>query len=292
MPNSKTGKTIEAVLGAGGIKLFCHIGFLKALVERRVNVNMFTGASAGSLAVAFFTNGYTADEMLEIFMDEDFRKAAVQNPFTYLNPLNYLSGGIIDIEKFAQGLVEKFDLRPQPNARYLGYNLLHLEPIVFEGPNVNMTKALGASCAVPLVMKPVLYGGAPGEGSMSKMGILMDGGLHDINPHQYSKGRAIIANLGFAEKLPREWLTPVDWYFHLLEVTWSRVLNWHFRIPESNHVVIDVAPKNVAGLTFGLSERTCYEMAEHAYQVTCRALDDGIAKGVIPVKRRSPSREA
>jgi len=285
--------SIEAVLGAGGIKLFCHIGFLRALVEKRVRVNMFTGASAGSLAVAFHTNGYSSDEMLDIFLDEDFRKAAVQNPLTYMNPLNYLCGGIIDIEEFARNLVSKYKLEPKANARILGYNVLRMEPIVFEGTEYDLTKALGSSCAVPFVMKPVLYAGGPGEGSMSKMGILMDGGLKDINPHQYAKGRAIIANLGFADSaLPREWLSPVDWYFHLMEVTLSRVLNWYFKLPENDHVVINVAPKNVAGLTFGLSERTCRDMADYAYHVSLRALDDGIRKGLIPVNPRFPARKA
>jgi len=294
MPESKnSAETIEAVLGAGGIKLFCHIGFLRALEKRRVNVNMFTGASAGALAVAFYTNGYSPGEMLDIFLREDFRKAAVQNPLTYLNPLNYLSGGIIDIEQFAANLVKEYKLVPTANARYLGFNLLRMEAVPFEGLDFDMTKALGCSCAVPVLMKPVFYAGGPGDGPMSKMGVLMDGGLKDINPHQYSKGRAIIANLGFAEKaMPKEWLSPVDWYFHMLEVTWSRVLNWYFKLPENDHVVIDIAPKNVAGLTFGLSERACRDMADYAYHVALRALDDGIGKGLIPVKQCSPAREA
>ena len=103
MPNSKrnrSGSTIEVVLGAGGIKLFCLIGFLRAIVKKRVNVNMFTGASAGSLAGLFFTNGYSAEEMLDIILEEDLRNAAVRNPLAFLNPFNMLSGGLIDISTF------------------------------------------------------------------------------------------------------------------------------------------------------------------------------------------------
>lgn len=77
-----------------------------------------------------------------------------------------------------------------------------------------------------------------------------------------------------------------------MEVTWSRVLNWYFKLPENDHVVINVAPKNVAGLTFGLSERTCRDMADYAYHVSLRALDDGIRKGLIPVNSRFPARKA
>ncbi len=287
MPNSKrSGKTIEAVLGAGGIKLFCLIGFLRALAEKRVNVNMFTGASAGSLAGLFYTNGYSPKEMLNIFLEEDLRNAAVRNPLAFLNPFNMLSGGLIDIEEFSRRLVEKYDLRAQPNLRILAYNVLRREPVVFEGTDYDVVKAVGASCAVPIVMKPIFHRGGRGEGSMNKAGILVDGGLHDINPHKWVKGRAIIANLGFAKELPNEWLSPMDWYFHLLEMTCSSVLDWYFKMPDNDHIVIDVAPKSVAGLTFSLSERTCREMEQYAYHVSCRQLDDGIRDGRIPVKKR------
>lgn len=285
MPKSKDSpQSIEAVLGAGGIKLFCLIGFLRALTEKRVNVSMFTGASAGSLASLFYTNGYSPEEMLDIFLQEDVRNAAVRDPMKYLNPLNYLKGGIIDIEEFARKLVEKYKLKPQKNLRILAYNILRVEPVVFEGTDYDVVKAAGASCAVPLVMQPIFNWGGKGEGSASKLGVLMDGGIHDINPHKWAQGRAIIANLGFAKELPDEWLSPLDWYFHLLEMTWSRVLDWYFKVPGNQHVIIDVAPKSVAGLTFGLSERTCRRMERHAYGVTCRALEDGIERGLIPVK--------
>lgn len=291
MPNSNRRRsgsqkaTIEAVLGAGGIKLFCLIGFLRALEKKRVNVSMYTGASAGSLAGLFYTNGYAPKEMLDIFLEEDVRNFAVRNPLTFLNPLNYLSGGIIDIREFVRRLVEKYELKPQKNLRILTYNVLRREPVPFEGTNYDVIDVAAASCAVPLVMKPVLHWGGQGEGEKSKFGILMDGGIHDINPHKWAKGRAVVANLGFADSLPDEWLSPLDWYFHLMEMTWSRALSWYFKIPEGEHIVIDVAPKNVAGLTFGLSARACREMEEYSYQVTCRALDDEIAKGLIPVNQ-------
>ncbi len=110
--------------------------------------------------------------------------------------------------------------------------------------------------------------------------------IHDINPHKWAKVRAIVANLGFANELPNEWLSPMDWYFHLLEMTCSSVLDWYFKMPDNDHIVIDVAPKSVAGLTFSLSERTCREMEQYAYHVSCRQLDDGIRDGRIPVKKR------
>ncbi|MBA3994865.1 MAG: hypothetical protein C0469_15200 [Cyanobacteria bacterium DS2.3.42] len=289
MPNSKRDTTIEVVLGAGGIKLFCLIGFLRALVEKRVHVNMYTGASAGSLAGLFFTNGYSPKEMLDIFLEEDLRNAAVRNPLAFLNPFNMLSGGLIDIEEFSSKLVDKYKLAPQANLRILAYNMLRREPVVFEGTDYNVVKAVGASCAVPIVMKPIFHWGGKGDASMHRAGILMDGGIHDINPHKWAKGRAIVANLGFAKELPNEWLSPMDWYFHLLEMTCSSVLDWYFKMPENDHVVIDVAPKSVAGLTFSLSERSCREMEQYAYRVTCSQLDDGIRKGLIPVKKRVPA---
>lgn len=299
--NSKSARRREekeVVLGAGGVKGLCHIGFLKAARELMVSTGKVTGVSAGSIAATFDRNGFTPDEMLDIFLTDEMRKptSALANPLSFLNPLTYLAGGVVNIEAFIDRIVRRYGLKPQDDLRILAYNVLRREPTVFEGTDYNLTKAIAASCAVPFVMRPVLYfpersreaGFITGKAkeSMQRFGLLVDGGVHHINPGHFSEGPAIVASLGFATRLPSEWLSPVDLYMHLTEMTWSWLLNWYFAVPESDHVVINIAPRNVAGLTFGISDKKCREMADYAYRVSLAALSDEIEKGRLSTNKR------
>lgn len=291
---------MDVFLAGGGVRGLCHPMFLKAVKELRVPYDRLTCVSAGTLAGTFDRNGFSPDETFEIFCSEEMRRpsSALASPLSFLNPLTYLAGGVINIEEFVRGIVDRYKLKPQPDLRIVAYNVLRREPIIFEGTDYDLTKAIAASCAVPFVMRPVLYfperfrearfltGQA--EKSMSRSGLLVDGGVHHITPVELSDGPALVSMLPFATGLPREWLSPVDWYFHLVEMFWAPLLNWYFQVPDTEHVVIKVAPSNVAALTFGISERTCREMGEYAYRTSLEGVGRAIAEGRVPTvgKRR------
>lgn len=59
-------------LSGGGIKGFAHIGVLKALDEIGIKPEMVSGVSAGAIAGVFYADGYTPDEIFEIFADNKF----------------------------------------------------------------------------------------------------------------------------------------------------------------------------------------------------------------------------
>ena len=63
-------------------------------------------------------------------------------------------------------------------------------------------------------------------------GILVDGGLHHPAPGEFCKGPAIISKLGMAKKLPSEWLSPMDLFFHMLEMSAHRLIDWYYPDPK------------------------------------------------------------
>ncbi|TWF31818.1 NTE family protein [Chitinophaga polysaccharea] len=55
------------VLSGGGARGYAHLGVLKAFAERNIFPEAIAATSAGSIAAAFICDGYTTDEVREIF---------------------------------------------------------------------------------------------------------------------------------------------------------------------------------------------------------------------------------
>src|ERR1700739_1661893 len=56
------------VLSGGGCRGFAHLGVVKALQEHGIYPSEISGTSAGAIAGAFIAQGYTMDEIKEIFI--------------------------------------------------------------------------------------------------------------------------------------------------------------------------------------------------------------------------------
>ena len=65
-------KKLDAVFEGGGIKGITYVGAIKCLEENGYEFNKVAGTSVGSLIGALITAGYTADEMKEILLRNDF----------------------------------------------------------------------------------------------------------------------------------------------------------------------------------------------------------------------------
>jgi len=63
MAKYKTG----LVLSGGAARGFAHLGVLKALEECGIEPDIISGVSAGSIAGALFADGYTPDEIMDIY---------------------------------------------------------------------------------------------------------------------------------------------------------------------------------------------------------------------------------
>ena len=55
------------VLSGGAVRGIAHLGVLQALIEKNIDIDIISGASAGALAGAFFSEGYSPYEILDIF---------------------------------------------------------------------------------------------------------------------------------------------------------------------------------------------------------------------------------
>ena len=56
------------VLSGGGVRGFAHLGAVKALAEKNIFPSEISGTSAGAIAGAFLANGYTPDEIKDMFV--------------------------------------------------------------------------------------------------------------------------------------------------------------------------------------------------------------------------------
>ncbi len=65
------GRSVGLVLSGGGVRGFCHIGVLRALLEHSVAIDVVCGTSAGALVGGEFAMGWDSDELerrnLELF---------------------------------------------------------------------------------------------------------------------------------------------------------------------------------------------------------------------------------
>ncbi|HEY9732275.1 MAG TPA: patatin-like phospholipase family protein [Drouetiella sp.] len=297
----KKAESTEVVLGGGAYRGFSHCGLLQAIEELNVNTGIITGVSIGSLIATLYTNGFSPAQIEEIFATEltEVPTPGLVRSLLIPAPIGRLfrvttGGGLVDLPALFSHLIEKYDLKPQPNLRIVAYNLFKREPVVFEGTDYDLLTAVCASCAVPFLMRPVWFGQpniidklttvAASWLGLSEKGLLVDGGVHHPCPGNFSKGTAIIGKLGFATSLPRRWLSSTDLLFHLLEMAAAPVLGWYFNDPE-DHVVIDIGLPDVACMSFGLPRSKCREMVEHAYEVSLAPLRRAIADGAIKVRK-------
>ena len=73
-PNNKGKReyTTGLALSGGGARGFAHIGALKALEEEGIKPNIISGVSAGSIIGVLYADGYSPEEMIEIFSSVKF----------------------------------------------------------------------------------------------------------------------------------------------------------------------------------------------------------------------------
>ena len=165
------GKKIKIglALGGGGARGFSHIGAIKAFEEFGLKFDFVAGTSAGSLAGAFYSAGYTYKQMLELIKDineKDIRTNII--PFTTSK-----TDGIGEILLKNLGDINIEELQT-PFAAVAVDIKSAKEVVIAKG---NLAKAVMGSCAVPGIFQPVEFDDMH----------LCDGGLQNTIPADIPK---------------------------------------------------------------------------------------------------------
>lgn len=144
----KPVKEIGIVFSGGGFRGIAHIGVIKYLEELNLSPSFVSGTSAGGLVGSFYAAGYSADEILNYFLNADI--------FRWKN-YAFRMAGLLDPTKFISTLKEYFPENSfEDLSKKLFLSVTNLESgkgeIVDTG---DLTQYIIASAALPLLFAPV-----------------------------------------------------------------------------------------------------------------------------------------
>jgi len=135
------------VLSGGGARGLAHVGVLRALSEEGIEPEILAATSAGAIVASLYASGYSADEMLEFFVE--------RNPFR-ISKLALAKPGFFDTDKV---VADFLDYLPDNSFEALGKkifltatDLVEGQPKIFSsGP---LIPAILASASTPMVFAP------------------------------------------------------------------------------------------------------------------------------------------
>lgn len=149
---NRKSKWLGLALSGGGAKGFAHLGVFKMLEECALKPDIIAGTSVGSLMGTLFADGYTADEIKELFYGREFFEfAQLQIPKT----------GLFDSERFRHFLkrhlrtkrIEDLQIPMVIVATDLDHGVSH------EFRSGPIVEAVTASCSIPIIFSPVVIDG-------------------------------------------------------------------------------------------------------------------------------------
>ena len=145
---------VGLALGGGAARGFAHIGVIKALEARNIQVDLVAGTSAGSVVGALYASGMNgfAPNKLALTMDE----ASISDWAMPFRTRGFLQG--VALQNYLNTTLNN---RPiEKMAKPLGVVATDLktgQPILFQRGNTGI--AVRASCSVPSIFEPVKIGG-------------------------------------------------------------------------------------------------------------------------------------
>ena len=150
-PATDLNKTtrIGLALSGGGVRGVAHLGVIQALTDHGIKFSHISGTSAGAIAAAFFAEGYSPKEILQII--KETRLLMLLRP-------SIGSAGLVSILK-ARFLFEKYI--PHNSFQQLKIHVTISSVDLGEGRLVYFTDgeldlAILASCCLPGIFKPII----------------------------------------------------------------------------------------------------------------------------------------
>ena len=159
-------KKVGLALSGGGTRGVAHIGVIRALLEAGIEPTAVAGTSAGAVIGALYAAGKSPDEMMKMALAGNslVRMFKFVLPFNSVTSLQNLEKLLLDSE-----LPDSFEELKYPLTLTVT-NINKGQVEYFDsGP---LHKIITASCAIPLVFKPVAIGDQ----------LYADGGIFDNLP--------------------------------------------------------------------------------------------------------------
>ncbi|HOQ57824.1 MAG TPA: patatin-like phospholipase family protein [Bacteroidales bacterium] len=224
---------VGLVLSGGGAKGLAHVGLIQALEENQIPIDYVTGTSIGAIVGSLYAMGLSPDEMMALFLSEDFtywstgtiqtkdidyfRKGDLSPEFfsTYLslsdsllsNPRSLVPGSLINASQLNYAFVQvysqytalcggDFDRLFVP-FRCVATDVHSKQAVIFK--NGRLEDAVRASMSFPLVFNAV---------SVDSM-LLLDGGIYDNYPvklmqKEFNPDFVIGSNVSIVNSKPSE----------------------------------------------------------------------------------------
>lgn len=139
-------------LSGGGSKGFAHVGVFKMLEECGLKPDIISGTSVGALMGVLLADGYSADEIKEMFLGREFSEfAEFQVP----------RSGFFNSKRFRYFLKRQLRAKTFEELKtplvVLATDLDHGTSYEFRsGP---LVEAVTASCSIPIIFSPVVING-------------------------------------------------------------------------------------------------------------------------------------
>jgi NTE family protein len=139
---------IGLALSGGGARGIAHLGVLQAFDEAGIKFDMISGASAGSIAAAFYAYGYSPKETLAILEKTNLLKIAWPA---------FSTTGLLNIERseqiYAKYLTDDSFSKMKVPLNIAVTNLNSGKAEIFNSGSVR--KAIMASCCIPMIFDPI-----------------------------------------------------------------------------------------------------------------------------------------
>lgn len=210
-------------LAGGGVKGAAHVGAIKALEEENIKFDCVGGTSSGSIVATLYASGFTADEMYTIFKKycQKIKYVDIKNIIQLILGLIFTGKIVISglnsgkqINKLITKVCKEKDIYeikdikmplviPSVNlckGEVLCFTSCQFRNEISDGTifvnDVEIGKAVQASCSYPVVFSPCTYKGLK----------LIDGGIRENVPWRELQylGADKIVNLMFEENQKEE----------------------------------------------------------------------------------------
>ncbi len=190
---------IGLCLSGGGVKGAAHIGVLKALEEENIKIDCISGTSSGSIVSSMYAMGYTPNEIYELFIKygKEISKISVKTIMKLMIGLIFkrkiVIEGLNDGNKLYKIIQEQAKRKNIEQMKDISMPLIIPSVNLYNGAiylftslhnsrtysddyitvnNIQIGKAVQASCSYPGVFCPVQY----------KEKKLIDGGVRENTP--------------------------------------------------------------------------------------------------------------